>query len=103
MEVQQGMKKMQPATAVELSATALVFTMVNALVDDVGSVCISSRTDERGTHLAVRVASSDVGKLIGRQGRTARSMRTILGATAVKLGTRLSLDLGEAGRETADV
>ena len=102
MEMKEGMKKVQPATVVELSATALVLTMVNALVDDVGSVSVSSRTDELGTHLAVRVASSDVGKLIGRQGRTARSMRTILGATAMKVGTRLSLDLGEAGRETAD-
>ncbi len=103
METKQGVKRAQSATAAERSTTALVRSMVDALVDDLGAVSVSSRTNELGTHFAVRVAPTDVGKLIGKQGRTARSMRVILGAAAMKLGTRFSLDLIEDGRQAADV
>lgn len=66
---------------------------------DRAAISVSSRTDEMGTHIAVRVATADLGKIIGKQGRTARSMRIIPGASAMKQGTRLSLDLLEAGDE----
>ena len=46
--------------------------------------------------------ASDIGKVIGKQGRTARSLRTILGAASMKLQRRFSLDIVEAGRTPTD-
>jgi predicted RNA-binding protein YlqC (UPF0109 family) len=47
------------------------------------------------TVLELRVAPGDLGKVIGKQGRTARSMRTILGAAGMKLRQRFSLEIIE--------
>ncbi len=51
----------------------------------------------QGKQLPARVASADVGKVIGKQGRTARSMRTILSAVSMKLHHRYTLDILEEG------
>jgi len=50
---------------------------------------------EQVTVLELRVAASDVGKVIGKQGRTARSIRTLLGACGVKLNRRYNLEILE--------
>ncbi len=50
---------------------------------------------EENTVLKLRVAPQDVGKVIGKQGRTARSVRTILGAVSMKLHHRYTLDILE--------
>jgi predicted RNA-binding protein YlqC (UPF0109 family) len=52
-----------------------------------------------GTALKLRVSPQDVGKVIGKQGRTARSMRTILGAVSMKLHHRYTLDILEEDDE----
>jgi len=71
----------------------LVLQMVEALVDDVDSVEL--RTEELNGSICfrVQVSPSDIGKLIGKEGRTARSIRTILGAASMKTGHRYTLDI----------
>jgi predicted RNA-binding protein YlqC (UPF0109 family) len=80
----------------------LVSGMVKALVDFPEEVSVQTADDNGGTVLLLRVAPSDLGKVIGKQGRTARSMRTILGAASMKAQHRFSLDIQQAGRAGAD-
>jgi predicted RNA-binding protein YlqC (UPF0109 family) len=75
----------------------LVLEMARALVDLPDSVSVEAFKDGDGTVLRLRVAPSDIGKVIGKQGRTARSMRTILGAASMKLKHRFALDIVEEG------
>ncbi len=73
----------------------LVAEIARALVDDPASVVVESVQHDENTVLRLRVAPQDVGKVIGKQGRTARSMRTILGAVSMKLHHRFTLDILE--------
>ena len=74
----------------------LLKTVVSYLVDDPNSIQVTTTDGERRVILELRVAKSDVGKVIGRQGRTARAIRTILSAAAAKVGKRASLDILDA-------
>jgi uncharacterized protein len=76
----------------------LVSEIARALVDDVDAVVVEVVIQQEATVLRLHVAPSDIGKVIGKQGRTARSLRTILGAASMKLQRRFSLDIVEAGR-----
>lgn len=73
----------------------LVREIARALVDEPAAVEVNSVTRDENTVLELRVAPHDVGKVIGKQGRTARSVRTILGAVSVKLHHRYTLDILE--------
>jgi uncharacterized protein len=73
--------------------TDLVTEIAHALVDDPGSVAVEAIAEGDSTVIRLRVAQRDVGKVIGKQGRTARSMRTILSAASMKLKHRFSLDI----------
>ncbi|HTC78274.1 MAG TPA: KH domain-containing protein [Terriglobales bacterium] len=73
---------------------ALVEQMAKALVDEPEKVSVSVVEGDTTT-LELRVAPGDLGKVIGKQGRTARSMRTILGAAGMKLHKRFSLEIVE--------
>jgi hypothetical protein len=73
----------------------LVETIARALVDDVDSVRVSEVEGENVTVIELRVAQSDLGKVIGKQGRTARAIRTILNAYATKLKKRAVLEIIE--------
>jgi predicted RNA-binding protein YlqC (UPF0109 family) len=75
--------------------TDLITEIARALVDEPGSVSVEAIADGDSTIIRLRVAQSDVGKVIGKQGRTARSMRTILSAASMKLRHRFSLDIVE--------
>jgi predicted RNA-binding protein YlqC (UPF0109 family) len=77
----------------------LVTEMARSLVDKPESVLVETISEGDGTIIRLRVAQSDVGKVIGKQGRTARSMRTILSAASMKLKHRFSLDILEEGIE----
>jgi predicted RNA-binding protein YlqC (UPF0109 family) len=77
--------------------TDLVTEIARALVDDPANVSVEAIADGDSTVIRLRVAQSDVGKVIGKQGRTARSMRTILSAASMKLKHRFSLDIVEQG------
>lgn len=80
----------------------LMTEITRALVDDADAVRVEAITDQEATVLRLHVAPSDIGKVIGKQGRTARSLRTILGAASMKLQRRFSLDIVEAGRTHSD-
>jgi predicted RNA-binding protein YlqC (UPF0109 family) len=73
----------------------LIFGIVQALVDLPDAVSVELIEERESTILRVRVAPQDIGKVIGKQGRTARSLRTILGAASMKLHHRFSLDILE--------
>lgn len=73
----------------------LVTEIARALVDEPDAVNVEAVKRTENTVLRLRVAPSDVGKVIGKQGRTARSMRTILGAVSMKYHHRYTLDILE--------
>jgi predicted RNA-binding protein YlqC (UPF0109 family) len=73
----------------------LVTEIARALVDSPDSVSVEAIHEGDGTVLRLRVAASDIGKVIGKQGRTARSLRTILAAASMKVRHRFSLDIVE--------
>jgi predicted RNA-binding protein YlqC (UPF0109 family) len=77
----------------------LIMEIVQALVDQPDGVSVELIEDRDATILRVRVAPQDIGKVIGKQGRTARSLRTILGAASMKLHHRFSLDILEDDEE----
>ena len=73
----------------------LVEYIAKALVDDSDNVRVSEVEGERVTVIELRVAQGDLGKVIGKQGRTARAIRTILNANATKLRKRAVLEIVE--------
>lgn len=73
---------------------SLIEQIARALVDEPDKVSVEQVEGET-TVLELRVAQGDLGKVIGKQGRTARSMRTILGAASMKLRRRFSLEIIE--------
>ena len=73
----------------------LIAEIARALVDAPEQVEISSVTHDAATVLQLRVAPTDIGKVIGKQGRTARSLRTILSAVSMKLQHRYTLEILE--------
>jgi predicted RNA-binding protein YlqC (UPF0109 family) len=73
----------------------LVEQIAHALVDAPGEVRVTEVEDGDATVLELRVAATDLGKVIGNQGRTAKSIRTILGAASMKLKKRYTLEIIE--------
>jgi len=73
----------------------LVTDIAKALVDHPVQVQVNSIEGEQVTVLELRVAPDDLGKVIGRQGRTAKSIRTLLGAAGMKLKKRFTLEILE--------
>ncbi len=78
-----------------MAVDELVREIARALVDEPESVQVHSENRDENTVLRLKVAPQDVGKVIGKQGRTARSVRTILGAVSMKLHHRFTLDILE--------
>jgi hypothetical protein len=75
---------------------SLVEMIAKSLVDKPDEVSVeASDEDEETTVLELRVAPGDVGKVIGKQGRTARAVRSILSAAGVKLRRRFELEILE--------
>jgi predicted RNA-binding protein YlqC (UPF0109 family) len=73
----------------------LVVDIAKALVDSPDEVDVKEIAGEQVTVLELRVAPTDLGKVIGKQGRTARSIRTLLGAAGMKLNRRFTLEILE--------
>ena len=73
----------------------LVEFMAKSLVDNPDDVDVNEVVGEQTTVVELRVAKEDLGKVIGKQGRTARSMRTILNAASTKLQKRSVLEIIE--------
>jgi uncharacterized protein len=78
-----------------LAVDDLVREIARALVDEPDAVEVETVDREENTVLRLKVAPQDVGKVIGKQGRTARSVRTILGAVSMKVHHRYTLDILE--------
>ena len=74
---------------------ALVEQIAKALVDEPEKVSVQAVDGDQVTVLELSVAPDDLGKVIGKQGRTARSIRTILGAAGMKLKKRYTLEILE--------
>jgi predicted RNA-binding protein YlqC (UPF0109 family) len=73
----------------------LVETVCKSLVDNPDQVQVTQIDGEQTTILELRVAPSDLGKVIGKQGRTARAIRTILAAAGMKQRRRYNLEIIE--------
>ena len=73
----------------------LVEVLAKALVDYPDEVHVAEVEGEQTTVIELRVAKQDLGKVIGKEGRTARSLRTILSAVSTKLRKRSVLEILE--------
>jgi predicted RNA-binding protein YlqC (UPF0109 family) len=73
----------------------LLELIAKSLVDEPDAVTVTQIDGEQTTVLELRVAPDDLGKVIGKQGRTARAIRTILGASGMKLKKRFVLEILE--------
>ncbi len=71
----------------------LVEVIAKALVDDPDSVVVSEKEDGRTTVIEVHVAESDMGKVIGKQGRIAKAIRSVVKAAAAKEEKRVVVDI----------
>jgi predicted RNA-binding protein YlqC (UPF0109 family) len=73
----------------------LIEFVVKALVDDPSEVSITEIAGDKITLYELRVAKSDIGKVIGKRGRTAGAIRTIINAVSTKQGKRAELEIIE--------
>ncbi len=71
----------------------LLLYMAKNLVDDPESVTVTETSDEEGTVLELRVAPGDMGKVIGRQGRIAKEIRTIVKTVAQRTGEKVTVEI----------
>ncbi len=72
---------------------ALLVEMVKNIVDDEESVQVLKTESEKGLLLEVRVGKEDVGKVIGKQGRIAAALRTVIKAAGAKAGQRIMVNV----------
>lgn len=73
----------------------LIYYIAQALVDQPDQVAVSEIEGNQTSVLELKVAKEDLGKVIGKQGRTARAMRTILSAASAKIKKRAVLEIIE--------
>ena len=71
----------------------LLLYIAQNLVENPDQVTVSEREAESETVYELRVAPSDMGKIIGRQGKVAKEIRTLMRAVAQRQGTRISIDI----------
>ncbi|MFL6214094.1 MAG: KH domain-containing protein [Blastocatellia bacterium] len=79
----------------EGSLKEVIETIAKALVDSPDEVAVREIDGDATTVIELKVASGDLGKVIGKQGRTARAMRTLLRAAGMKLKKRFVLEIVE--------
>ena len=71
----------------------LIEYIAKSLVDDPSAVSVNVVETDSATILELRVATEDIGKVIGKQGRIAKAIRTVLAAVSVKSGKRAVLEI----------
>ena len=71
----------------------LVLVLARSLVDEPDMVEVSGTETDSRVDLELRVAQDDMGKIIGRQGRTIRAIRTVAKAASVKLGKKVTVEV----------
>ena len=72
---------------------ALLLYMAKNLVDNPDAVTVEEVTDEEGKVLELHVAEGDMGKVIGRQGRIAKEIRTIIKTVAQRTGEKVTVEI----------
>jgi predicted RNA-binding protein YlqC (UPF0109 family) len=77
----------------EVDMKALVELMAKSLVDKPEEVIVAVADGEKTSIFELRVATSDIGKVVGKHGKTAQAMRTILSAAGAKLEKRCVLEI----------
>jgi predicted RNA-binding protein YlqC (UPF0109 family) len=82
-----------PGAGAGMPLKELIQAIAVELVDRPDQVEVTEIAGEHNSVLELRVAKDDIGKVIGKEGRTAQSMRTILTALSTKLGRRAQLDI----------
>ena len=73
----------------------LVQYLAKALVNNPEAVEVTETTGDDGSTLKIRVAKEDLGRIIGKQGRTAKSIRTLVNAAALRSNRRVVLEIVE--------
>jgi uncharacterized protein len=73
----------------------LVEFLARELVDDPDSVEVSESFDDRGTLITLHVATDDMGKVIGKGGRTAKAIRAVVRAAATRQGINAYVDIAD--------
>ena len=71
----------------------LLLSMATNLVDNPDAVTVTEIDDEEGKILELRVAEGDMGKVIGRQGRIAKEIRTIIKTVAQRTGEKVTVEI----------
>ncbi len=71
----------------------LVEYIARSIVNSPDEVVVNEENDEQGIKLTLQVADEDKGRIIGRQGRIAQAMRTLLRVKAAKQGTKVTLEI----------
>lgn len=74
-------------------AVAVLEYIARSIVDDADAVVVERQTDRRGVVLRLHVAPGDMGKVIGRRGRVAQAIRTLVRATAAGEGVEATVDI----------
>jgi predicted RNA-binding protein YlqC (UPF0109 family) len=85
-ETQEGSKEVK-------GMKELVEFIAKSIVNAPDEVTVTEETDEQGIVLKLQVADEDKGRIIGRQGRVAQAMRTLIRVKAAKAGTRATLEI----------
>ncbi len=75
--------------------TDLLTFLARSLVDEPDQVEVSVTESESRVDLEIQVAPDDIGKVIGRQGRTIRAIRTVMKAASVKTGKRVNVEVAD--------
>ena len=78
-----------------ISVKELIQHIAQSMVDNPGEVSVSEIQGNQTTVLELKVAKTDLGKVIGKQGRNAQAIRTILGAVSAKIKKRVVLEIVE--------
>ncbi len=73
--------------------TKLVEAIAKSLVDNPEAVVVTESEDRRGTVIELRVAPDDMGKVIGKQGRIAKALRTVVKAAAIKNNKKVTVEI----------
>jgi predicted RNA-binding protein YlqC (UPF0109 family) len=81
----------------EVTVKELIELIAKSLVDNPDNVQVSQLDGEQSSIIELKVAQEDIGKVIGKQGRTAQAIRIILGAAGMKLKRRFNLEILEKG------
>lgn len=72
---------------------SLLLFLARSLVEEPDKVEVTAREEDSKVELELRVAPDDVGRVIGRQGRVVRAIRTVVRAASAKLGKRVSVEV----------